>query len=209
MNINNKKILFIGDSITDCGRSYPVGYGELLGDGYVSLINSMLSATHPNLTFEILNAGISGNRITDLEERWNRDVLAHSPNWLCIKIGINDVWRHFDMLLSDDQVSIGVYEKTYRKLIETTIERIEKIILISPYYIEADKNNSMRKMMDKYGDVVKKLSVEYKLTYIDTQKAFDRYLVFKSYKTLAEDKVHPNQIGHMIIAKEFLKVIEM
>jgi lysophospholipase L1-like esterase len=208
MNINNKKILFIGDSITDCGRSYPIGYGESLGNGYVSLINSMLCASYPNLNFEILNTGISGNRITDLDERWDRDVTAHNPNWLCIKIGINDVWRHFDMMLSDDQVSVSLYEQTYRKLIETTIDKVEKIIIISPYYIEPDKNDSMRKMMDDYRKAAKKLAAEYKLTYIDTQNAFDRYLAFKSYDTLAEDKVHPNQIGHMIIAKEFLRIIE-
>jgi lysophospholipase L1-like esterase len=208
MDINNKIILFIGDSITDCGRSYPVGYNEDLGNGYVSLINSTLCASYPNLNFEILNAGISGNRITDLDERWERDVDAHNPDWLCIKIGINDVWRHFDMMLSDDQVSIQLYEKLYRKLIEITLDKVEKIILISPYYIEPDKNDPMRRMMDDYRQVVERLSKEYKLPYVNTQNAFDRYLAFKSYETLAEDKVHPNQTGHMIIAKEFLKAIE-
>ena len=206
MNINGKKILFIGDSITDCGRTYPVGH-ENLGDGYVSLVNSILSAEYPNINFKILNTGISGNRITDLEKRWKQDVLSHSPDWLCIKIGINDVWRQFDMMSSDDQVSIDYYEKTYRKLIDRTITEVEKIILISPYYIEFNKSDPMRAMMDSYRKIVLKLANEYKLTYVDTQNAFDSYLAFKSYDTLADDKVHPNQTGHMIIAKAFLNAV--
>ncbi|MCK5155137.1 MAG: hypothetical protein KAQ69_01815 [Spirochaetales bacterium] len=80
-----------------------------------------------------------------------------------------------------------------------------KKILISPYYIEPDLHNLMRKTMDSFRNIVQKLADEYRLTYVDTQKAFDCYLEFKAPDTLSADKIHPNQIGHMIIAKEILK----
>ena len=203
------KLLFIGDSITDCGRSYPVGCNGGLGTGYVNLINNLIPKREcGNKKFEILNTGISGNRITDLEKRWNQDVLEHKPDWVCIKIGVNDVWRQFDKPHLTDQVSPEIFEETYRKLINQTIKNVQRIILIGPFYIEPDLTNPMRKQLDLYGNIVKKLSKEYKLDYVDTQNAFDNYLKSKSLDTVTEDRVHPNQTGHMIIAEEVLKQME-
>jgi len=89
------KLLFVGDSITDCGRDYQAN-GLDLGTGYVAQVQALLSAHHPDAQMCILNTGISGNRVTDLELRWDTDVLAHQPDWVVLMIGINDVWRHFD-----------------------------------------------------------------------------------------------------------------
>jgi len=94
----NQKLLFIGDSITDCGRTQPVGEGlfEALGRGYVAQVDALLGATYPQLGIRVVNMGTSGHTVRDLAARWERDVLAQRPDWLAVMIGINDVWRQFD-----------------------------------------------------------------------------------------------------------------
>ncbi len=199
----NERILFTGDSITDCGRSRPVGMGEGLGDGYVSLVSALLSACYPDLRTEILNTGVSGDRVVDLEARWDRDVLKHFPDRLCILIGINDVWRQFDPSGIAEQVDIDMYERVYRGLLKRAAP-VKKLVLMTPYYIQSDRSDSMRILMERYGNVVRSLAHESNAVFVDLQAAFDRYLKYQSKDRLCQDGIHPNRIGHMIIAKELL-----
>ena len=86
----NSKILFIGDSITDCGRKRPVGTGgfdQALGNGYVSLVDAALRAVYPDYSIATLNMGNSGNTVDDLEYRWKTDAIDLQPDWLSILIG--------------------------------------------------------------------------------------------------------------------------
>ena len=196
-------LLFTGDSITDCGRTYPLGAGSGLGDGYVALVESLLAAQHPQTPVRILNTGISGNRVTDLQERWQNDILEHQPDWLAIMIGINDVWRQFDTPDDPAPVTPQIFEATYRALLQS-IPPTTQTLLATPFLIEADPTDPMRQQMDHYGRIVKSLAGEFDLPCIDTQAAFNAYLQHRPAQSLAEDRVHPNQTGHTILAKAFL-----
>ncbi|MEA3434683.1 MAG: GDSL-type esterase/lipase family protein [Campylobacterota bacterium] len=133
---NGESILFIGDSITDCERDYPVGMSIGLGEGYVAFVDSLLATLYPEDSIRVLNTGINGNRIVDLETRWQTDVLDLSPDWLSVMIGINDVWWQFRDQLDPDQVKIEQYETIYRKLLTQTRPNLKGLILMSPYLIE-------------------------------------------------------------------------
>jgi lysophospholipase L1-like esterase len=116
------KLVLIGDSITDCDRARPVAeaVSEALGNGYVSLINGLLNATCPEQGIRIVNMGVSGNTVRDLEARWQTDVLDLKPDWLSILIGINDVWRRFDSRLQPEwHVPLDEYEHTLEGLVGT------------------------------------------------------------------------------------------
>lgn len=201
-------LLFIGDSITDAGRARPLGQTDGgLGDGYVRLVNSLLGANHPETPIRVLNTGIGGNRITDLEQRWQKDVFDLNPDWLSILIGINDVWRQFDSPKRKDQVDIALYETLLRKLIKQTQPKLKGLVLMAPFYLEANISDPMRTMMDAYAAVVKKLADEYSGIYVNLPAAFDRYLAQAPANSISDDRVHPNQIGHLIIAKAFYQAI--
>jgi lysophospholipase L1-like esterase len=204
---NGQRLVMIGDSITDCGRARPVGNSAGLGNGYVSLVNALLSAKYPELMIEVLNTGISGNRVTDLRDRWQTDVLDLKPDWLSIMIGINDVWRHFDRP-AGAQVAVGEYEQILESLIEQTLPSIKGLVLMTPYFIETNIEDSMRKMMDEYSAVVKKLADKYNTVFVDIQGAFNEYLKYRPTQTLCGDRVHPNLTGHMVIAEAFLATVE-
>lgn len=201
-------ILFTGDSITDCGRARPIGMRAGLGDGYVALVDSLLGAWYPQNCIRILNTGIGGNRVTDLEARWQEDVLDIKPDWLSVMIGINDVWRQYDNALEPDQVTIERYEAVYRKLLAQARPLLKGLVLMTPYFIESNPADPMRRDMDAYGKVVEKLSNEFDAVFVDVQAAFDRYLVHRPTQSLAGDRVHPNRTGHMIIARALLSELE-
>lgn len=205
----NSKLVMIGDSITDCGRATPTGRPpDGLGAGYVHFIWTILSAVCPARRIEIINTGVGGNTVKHLAERWRADVIDLKPDWLSVKIGINDVWRQFDR--TDEpatHVYLGDYKPTLEKLIAGVRPSLKGLILATPYFIEPDRNDPMRAMMDRYGQVVKRLAVKYEAVLVDTQAAFDEVLAGADKFDLAADRVHPGPVGHMVIARAFLKAI--
>nr|VFK42538.1 MAG: Lysophospholipase L1 [Candidatus Kentron sp. TC]VFK43313.1 MAG: Lysophospholipase L1 [Candidatus Kentron sp. TC] len=206
---NGQSILFTGDSITDCGRVYPVGTGAGLGEGYVAFVNHLLTACYPERRIGILNTGINGDTIIDLAARWQRDVLRLGPNWLSVMIGINDVWRQFDSYYDPEPLRIDRYEATYRKLLSGIRRDLDGLVLMTPYFIESDLSNPTRQRMDAYGALVGRLAQEFDAVFVDVQAAFDDYLAHRAAHSLTNDGAHTDRIGHMIIAKAFLVAMEL
>lgn len=207
--IQHEKLLFIGDSITDCDRAKPVGEGrDALGKGYVALVDGLLQSTYPELGIRVVNKGISGNTVRDLKERWQEDVIDQKPDRLVIMIGINDVWRQYDLpFIVDRHVYIDEYEATLRELVETAQKTIPNIVLMTPFYIEPNSEDPMRKTMDQYGAAVAKLAKQLECEFIDTQAAFNKVLKHLYPASLAWDRVHPNYAGHLVLAKAYLQLV--
>lgn len=202
------RVVFIGDSITDCGRARPVGegLGGALGTGYVADIAAMLGAMAPESPVRVINMGVSGNRIPDLKARWQTDVIALHPHWVCVMIGINDVWRQFDSPMQTElHVSLEAYERIYRELIEQTLPLVKGMVLITPFYIEPNPQDAMRARMDAYSAVVRGLAAAYGLPLVDVQAAWDALLEHMYPAAIAWDRVHPNHMGHVYLAKTILK----
>jgi lysophospholipase L1-like esterase len=205
------KLVMIGDSITDAGRAQPVGegLGETLGRGYVSLIDSLLGAAYPDLGIRVVNMGNSGNNVRDLQTRWQTDVLDLKPDWLSVMIGTNDVWRQFDLPRQPEtHVLPDEYERTLDTLIAQAAPTVPGLVLMTPFYIEPNPADAMRARMDEYGAIVRRLSEKHGTLFADTQAAFDAVLTTYYPATLGWDRVHPTQVGHMVIARAFLKAID-
>jgi lysophospholipase L1-like esterase len=207
----NSTLLMTGDSITDGGRVRPVAeaVGGDLGNGYVALVNAVLGATCLERRIRIGNTGISGNTVRDLAARWQSDVLDLKPDWLSIMIGINDVWRQFDAPLQTElHVPLDEYASILEQLVRATRPRLEGLVLMTPYFIEPNRADPMRAMMDRYGEVVRQLAGQYQAILVDTQAAFDCVLTKLHPMALASDRVHPNLAGHMVLARAFLNALE-
>lgn len=207
---NNSKLVMIGDSVTDCGRTQPVGEGlfDALGKGYVAVVDALLQSTTPEARIRVVNMGTSGNTVRDLAARWERDVLEQTPDWLSIMIGINDVWRQFDAPLQLEwSVALDEYEITLTELVTQTQPHLKGLVLMTPYFIEPNLSDPMRARMDQYGGVVRNLAGQFGAVLVDTQAAFDAELRQMHPMSLAWDRVHPNAIGHMVIARAFLRAV--
>ncbi len=202
---SGQKVLFIGDSITDCGRR---DAAAPYGNGYMNLVRSFVIARYPEFALTFENRGIGGNTVRHLDERWQQDVIEERPDWLSVKIGINDVWRTFGAN-AHEAVPIEEYESTYRRLLRSAVDETGcRLIIAEPYVVEPDRTDPMRARMDDYGKVARALAVEFGAVNVRTQKAFDLVLESTSPADWADDRVHPNLPGHAVIAQAFLRAIE-
>lgn len=207
----NSKLVMIGDSITDCDRARPHGEGLFgaIGKGYVSLVDALLMAAYPERGIRVVNMGTSGNTVRDLKKRWQTDVLDLNPDWLSIMIGINDVWRQYDLPAQTEQhVYIDEYEQTLEALVKRTRPQLQGLVLMTPFYIEPNAEDPMRRTMDQYSEVVKEMAIKYDARFVDTQAAFNKVLAHIYPGALAWDRVHPNMTGHAVLARAFLEALE-
>ena len=205
---NGDRIVFAGDSVTDMGSTNPVGEGlfDNLGRSYVRVIENLLTVCYPELDIRITNSGISGNTSRDLLERFDRDVVSLNPDWVSICIGINDVWRQFDSpAFYDWAVQPEEYEKNIEKMILSVKDRVKGIFLISPYFIESNRADKMRARMDEYVEICRRLAEKHGCIFVDFQKMYEEFCLIKHSALIAWDRVHPNQKGATLMAREFLK----
>lgn len=204
---NGETILFTGDSTTDSGRSRPVGEGlwDGVGNGYVRTIDTMLNVFYPELILHVINTGCGGNTSRDLVGRWQKDVLDLNPDYVVCMIGINDLWRQFDSPgCKNQQVGLPEYRENLRKMIKSTLTNVKEMILMTPFFMETNENDPMRKKTDEYIAAMKEIAAEYNVRCIDLQKVFCDYLAYRHPCYISWDRVHPGWIGSMLIAKTFL-----
>jgi lysophospholipase L1-like esterase len=201
-------LVMIGDSITDAGRDRPVGMDEGIGWGYVRIVASMLAASYPERRIQVLNTGISGNTVRDLDRRWSSDVIALKPTWLSVMIGTNDVWRYFDPENQFSAVDFDEFETTYRNLLGQVQPSLKGTVLMTPFYVQSDRREAMRSRMDQYGKIVKKIADDTGSLFADTQAEFNTAMEHINPLDLAPDGVHPTLYGSGVLARAFLKAIE-
>jgi lysophospholipase L1-like esterase len=209
----DSSLLMIGDSITDVGRSQPVAEiypwaPNSMGSGYANVVAGMLGAYAPEARVRVINMGTSGNTVRNLAARWDRDVVAMKPDWLSIMIGINDVWRQFDVpFQKESHVPLDEYGATLDELVRRTLPLVKGIVLMTPYFIEPNREDAMRAAMELYADKVRSIAAARGTLFVDTQAAFDRLLAHCHPAYLAWDRIHPNVIGHTAIARAFLDAV--
>lgn len=202
------RIVFAGDSVTDMDRGRPVGEGlfENVGKSYVRILENMLCTWYPERHIRVTNMGVSGNTSRDLLRRWEEDVTALQGQWVSICIGINDVWRQFDSpAMPDTWVLPEEYRENVEKMIISAKGYAKGVFLMTPYYMETNREDPMRRQMDRYGQICRELAGKHDVELIDLQAMFDAYFRHRHSAFIAWDRVHPNQVGATLIAREFLK----
>lgn len=204
---DEQTVVFIGDSITDCGRR--VEHASF-GNGYVKAAIDLITAKYPKRKITYFNKGIGGNTVEDLRNRWEDDVIFHKPDWLTIKIGINDLHR---TLGQPTAIPPEKYERLYRELIQIAKEKTKaRIVLIDPFYVSTDTDlGSFRgrvlQMLPEYLKVVEKLSKEFSTLHVKTHEKFMEQLKHRPADIFCPEPVHPYLSGHLIIALGLLEVL--
>ena len=205
---NYDRIVFAGDSVTDMGSAQPVGEGlfDNVGRGYVREIENLLAICYPGTYVRVTNSGISGNTSRDLSARFERDVVSLDPDWVSICIGINDVWRQFDSpAMVRDHVFPEEYESNVEQMILQVKGKVKGIFLLTPYYMEPNREDKMRAKMDEYAEICRKLAAKHDCILVDFQKLYEEYCKIRHSSYIAWDRVHPNQIGASLMARAFLE----
>jgi len=205
------RVVMIGDSITDCGRARDAADDspEALGTGYVAIANALVAVEGAARKITVLNRGISGDTVRDLEARWESDVLALRPDWLTVMIGVNDVWRAFDERASMRALAVSPaeYERIYDGLLVRARPQLRGLVLLSPFLVQPDRTDHMRTQVEVFGAIVKRLAARHGAFFVDTQAAFDWMLFHMPVAQLAPDFVHPTLLGHTVLANALLTAL--
>lgn len=200
-----KRVLFQGDSITDCGRDRLKGD---CGQGYPAKVAEIYSCMHPESGTVFINRGISGNRSFDLLGRYEEDFLSVKPDFISILIGINDTWRRYD---SADPTSTAQYEGNFRTLLGWLRRDLPetKLLVIEPFLIPADPQKEIwHEDLDPKIQAARRLAREYADYFLPMDGLFQSRIVQgASPAELSEDGVHPTDAGHAVIAEAYLKLL--
>ena len=205
---NMDRIVFSGDSVTDMGSVNPVGEGlfDNVGHSYVRIIENMLAVYYPEIKIRVTNSGISGNTSRDRLARFDRDVVDLNPDWVSICIGINDVWRQFDSpAIPDCHVMPDEYAKNLETMILKVKDKVKGVFVLTPYIMEPNSEDMMRSRMNEYVQICSDLAQKYGCIFVDFQKMYEDYCRIRHSSYIAWDRIHPNQIGATLMAREFLK----
>ena len=197
-------ILFQGDSITDCGRDY--NDPASLGTGYPMLIAAWYQALHPGAPVTFINRGVGGNRVKDLQARWDADCLELEPALVSILIGINDTWRRYD---SNDPTPVEAFEDAYHDILNRTLESTDaQIVLIEPFVLPVpDDRKAWREDLDPKIQSVRHLAREFGALLIPMDGLFAQASSKRDPDFWAPDGVHPSLAGHALIAQTWLDTV--
>ena len=197
------RVMFTGDSITDCQRARPVGDGVgTLGNSYVGNLFCMTWAEKPECRARFMNSATSGDTSRQLLARFDDEVLAYNPNYLFIMIGVNDAWRIAELPVNTEvHISSEETAANMEKMILKAREKGAEPIILSPFFMDLDKNEFMRYHVDEINALYKKLAEKYSVGYIDVQSAIDKWISKASSYILSSDRVHPKAIGVSLIAR--------
>ena len=207
----NDVILFQGDSITDAGRNKNTQNANdagSFGGGYALMTAASLLCNYPELSLEIYNRGISGNKVYQLIDRWNADCIDLKPSVLSILIGVNDYWHKRN---NQYDGTISVYEYDFRALLKSTIEALPdcKLVICEPFAVDGGTaiGEGWQKDFELYRMVARKLSEEFKTPFIPFHSIFREALNYAPAAYWCPDGVHPSMAGAQLMAKAWQNVV--
>ena len=209
---NVRRIVVIGDSITRLGSD---------AGGYVWLIERYLTTLFPHQGFLVINAGVPGHRSSDMEERFQRDVLNLKPDLVVISAGINDVWFRFHTPVNDylnpngDGIG-GVTAREYRRNMEQMITRAKRkgarVVVMTPTLIKEDLNSPENRQLLIYVQIARELAKQYDTYLADMNRAFREHIRADREQKAAgraytSGGIHLNGRGNALMAKTLLHTL--
>ena len=196
------KIVFFGDSITDCDRDR--SDAKSLGNGYVKILADKLRPIYPDMDIELINKGVSGNEVCDLLARVQSDVIDLKPDAVVIMIGINNVIHQFKI---GKQLDLKQFERDLSTLIATLKEAGIVVIFLEPFLLPAPDKKRLRPLFNKELEVVNRICVKECDEFVAYDEMFNGLCETRPYSDYSEDGVHPTFKGSNLIANTAIKAI--
>ncbi|BDD11901.1 lipase (plasmid) [Fulvitalea axinellae] len=209
---NGDVILFQGDSITDAGRQRNIdqpNHQPALGHGYAQYAGVDLLCEHADKKLKVYNRGISGNKVYQLNDRWDKDCLSLKPNVLSILIGVNDYWHK---RAGKYDASAEVYQNDYRALLQRTVKALPniKLVLCEPFILPNTRavDESWIEPFKVYQKAAKSLSEEFGTVWVPYQEVFNKALDSAPEAYWLPDGVHPSMAGAKLMADAWVKAVK-
>ncbi len=208
---NDKGLVFLfqGDSITDGNRGRDADPNHIMGHGYAFAVASRVGADFPAAGHSFFNRGISGNRVTDLQKRWQADTLDIRPDVLSILVGINDAAAVVEN--KPGMQTVNAFESGYRQLLqEAKLARPAIVFVLGlpfVYPVGKRKDNWLRWQEEtlQRAEKVKQLAIEFDAVLVDYPAVFDKALHSAAADYWIWDGIHPTVPAHELMAREWIK----
>lgn len=205
-------ILFQGDSITDSGRNKEdMSYNNprALGSGYPVLAGAAMLEKYAALNLKIYNKGISGNKVFQLADRWDKDCLDIKPDILSILIGVNDIWHKLNGQYNG---TIETYRNDYIALLERTKKALPnvKLIICEPFAVPGIKavDDKWYPEFYSYQKAARDIATRFGATFIPYQKIYDEAQKLAPGAYWTGDGVHPTLAGAQLMAQAWLETVK-
>ena len=196
------KIVFIGDSITDCERDR--SDDASLGNGYVKVLSDKLRPIYPDMDIELVNKGISGNEVCDVLARVQKDVIDLKPDAAVLMIGVNNVLHQYKY---GKQLDLRQFERDFRELLEKIKQAGILLIVLEPFLMPAPDKLRMRPLFDKELEIIHRIGVELADEFVAYDEMFNGLSESIRYTEYSVDGVHPTHRGSRLIADTAIKSI--
>ena len=196
------KIVFFGDSITDCERDR--SDINSLGNGYVKILADKLRPIYPDTDIELINKGVSGDEVGDLLARVDGDVIALKPDAVVIMIGINNTIHKFK---NDKELDLKKFESDLKELLKKLKKEGMVVIFLEPFLLPAPDKLRMRKLFNEELAVLNKIALKYADEFVAYDEMFNGLTETIPYTAYSLDGVHPTHRGSRLIADQAIKAI--
>lgn len=204
-------ILFQGDSITDAGRNKEdnsFNNPKALGTGYAMLTAAALLEKYAPLNLKIYNKGISGNKVFQLADRWDKDCLDLKPEVLSILIGVNDIWHKLNGQYNG---TVEKYKNDYIALLERTKKALPnvKLIICEPYAVRGVKavDDKWYPEFYDYQKAARDIAAQFGATFIPFQKIYDEAQKRAPGSYWTPDGVHASFAGAQLMANAWIAAV--
>lgn len=196
------KIVFIGDSITDCERDRTDE--NSLGNGFVKILSDKLRPIYPDMDIQLINKGISGNEVCDVLARVNKDVIDLKPDTAVVMIGINNVLHQYKY---GKQLDLKQFERDFTELLGKIKEAGITLIVLEPFLMPAPDKLRMRPLFNKELEIIHRVAVDIADEFVAYDEMFNGLSESIRYTEYSMDGVHPTHRGSRLIADTAVKAI--
>lgn len=196
------KIVFLGDSITDCERDR--SDINSLGNGFVKILADKLRPIYPDTDIQLINKGVSGDEISDLLARVDGDVIALKPDAVVIMAGINNVIHKYK---DEKELDLKKFEADFKELLKKLKKEGMVVIFLEPFLLPAPDKLRMRKLFNEELAIVNKIALKYADEFVAYDEMFNGLTETIPYTEYSLDGVHPTHRGSRLIADQAIKAI--
>jgi lysophospholipase L1-like esterase len=196
------RVVFFGDSITQAGAK---------PGGYIVKMQDALKQKGMDSDYELIGAGIGGNKVYDLYLRMDDDVIDQHPDVVFIWVGVNDVWHKQTSGTGTDP---DKFEKFYTAIINKLLDRHIRVILCTPAVIgeKTDFTNQQDGDLNAYSQIIRNLAQKFHCGLVDLRELFHNYELKNNPGNnekgiLTVDRVHLTDAGNQLVADNMLPVL--
>lgn len=196
------KIVFLGDSITDCGRDRTDE--KSLGNGYVKVLSDKLLPIYPDLDIKLINKGVTGDEVEDVLARVKKDAINLHPDAVVMMIGINNTQHAFS---NGKQLDLEKFRRDFTALLKAIKDAGIVLIFLEPFLLPAPDKFRMRKLFNEELKVINEVGLSLADEFVAYDEMFNGVAESIPYTEFSLDGIHPTHRGSRLIADTAIKAI--